>query len=337
MNFRPDNYLEDLYRDIKPRYSFNAVNKSEWETWRQQLKQEFIKALGIPAEKVPLKCEIMEEVRKDGYIRQRITYQVAENLDIPAYLLIPEEKKGRLPAVIACHGHGYGSREIVGINADGTENTGDPGYQKNFAIELAKRGLIVIAPEILGFGDRKLLEDEKNYSSCHRISTYLLMLGTTMAGLRVRDILRTIDLLEARDDVDASRIGCMGISGGGLVCAFSSAIDERIKAAVVSGYANTFKDSVMAMFHCVDNFIPGIINIAEMPDLIGLIAPRALLLESGTEDPIFPISAARSAYSEIKHIYSVLDRSDNIDMDIFEGDHQISGQKAYNWLLEHLK
>lgn len=79
----------------------------------------------------------------------------------------------------------------------------------------------------------------------------------------------------------------MGISGGGLVAAFASALDERIKAAVVSGYVNTFEASIMAIRHCIDNYVPGLLQDAEMPDIVGLIAPRPLLIESGRTTGFF--------------------------------------------------
>ncbi|NLJ40065.1 MAG: dienelactone hydrolase [Clostridiales bacterium] len=252
----------------------------------------------------------------------------------------PKNITTRLPAIIACHGHGYGSKEIVGLNPDGSDNYQDPGYQKNFAVELVKRGFIVIAPDLLGFGDRRLDADKDKAAeenSCHMISTYLLMLGKTMAGHRTYDVLRTIDYLETREDVDVDRIGIMGISGGALVCGFATALDDRIKAVVLSGYTNTFLDSVMSIFHCVDNFIPGIVNHAEMPDLLGLIAPRPLLVESGTEDPIFPIETAKIAYERIKGVYRFLGEEEKIDSDFFEGEHEISGAKAYDWLKRWLK
>ncbi|MDA3847766.1 MAG: hypothetical protein PF505_14705, partial [Vallitaleaceae bacterium] len=147
----------------------------------------------------------------------------------------------------------------------------------------------------------------------------------------VYDIIRTIDYLEGRADVDHERIGCMGISGGGLVCAFASVLDARIKVSVVSGYANTFKDSIMGMAHCIDNFVPGLLEVAEMPDIIGLIAPRPLLIEAGKQDPIFPVKASLKAYSQVRKIYGVLGQENRLDMDLFEGDHQISGRKAYDW------
>ncbi len=335
MRWSADGYLESLYQKRLPAYHFQSQTKEAWEVWRNALKEVLIRDMGgFPTEFPDLNPRVIEEKSLDTHTRQRVVYATDENLDVPAYVLIPKGARGKLPAIVACHGHGYGSREIVGLHPDGSENRGDAGYQKNFALELVEKGYLVIVPELFGFGDRRLEEDVDKplgQSACHRIATYLFMMGKTLAGTRVWDTLRTIDYLQGRRDVDADRIGCMGISGGGLVCAFSSAVDERIRVSVVSGYANTFKDSVMSLHHCVDNFVPGLVNHAEMHDIIGLVAPRPLLIESGTADPIFPIRTARKAYSKVGDIYDLLHSRDKLDMDVFEGAHQIWGVKAYEW------
>jgi dienelactone hydrolase len=341
MNERPDGFLERLYRDSPPEYSFKAENAEEWKQWRQDLRQAFLGDLGIGKEDKPaLDPQLLEETACEGYTRQRVSFTTFTGLDMLAYVLIPSDGRLKHPAVVACHGHGYGSREIVGLLPDGTETQGDPGYQKNFALSLVDKGFLVIVPEILGFGDRRLAEDRNKplgSSSCDRVSSFLLMMGRTMAGMRVAETMRTIDYLESRKDVDGTRIGCMGISGGGLVCSFTAAVDDRIKAAVVSGYANTFHDSVMAMEHCIDNFVPGLVRHAELPDILSLIAPRPLLMESGTEDPIFPIQAFHLAHERIRKAYALLDAEDRVDVDVFIGDHQIGGEKAFPFLVDWLR
>jgi fermentation-respiration switch protein FrsA (DUF1100 family) len=105
---------------------------------------------------------------------------------------------------------------------------------------------------------------------------------------------------------------------------------------VVSGYFNTFRDSIMAVRHCLCNFVPGIVQIAEMVDIAGLVAPRPLLIETGTQDPIFPTGATQQAYKSLQKIYSVFDAVQNLDIDIFEGEHAWSGAKAYDWLAQWL-
>ncbi|MBP1964321.1 alpha/beta hydrolase family protein [Paenibacillus aceris] len=328
----PDNYFKKFYERVTPSESFGASSQEEWSDWNGRLKRRFVELLGgFPTKNSELFPVLLESEVCDTYIRQRIQIQTYPNLYMPVYVLIPKKRKERMGAVIACHGHGYGSKDIVGLTKDGEEKTGETGYQKNFAVELVRRGYVVVAPELLGFGDRKIVDESRESDSCKRLSTFLLAMGQTMAGYRVYETLRCVDYLLTRDDVDADRIGCMGISGGGLVCSFAAAVDDRISAAVVSGYANTFQASILSIHHCIDNYIPGLSLIAEMPDLLGLIAPRPLLIEAGKRDPIFPRHAALEAFEKIQSVYQLLEASENLELDLFDGDHQISGNVAYDW------
>jgi hypothetical protein len=128
----------------------------------------------------------------------------------------------------------------------------------------------------------------------------------------------------------------MGISGGGLVAGFTAALDQRIACAVVSGYANTFADSILSRNHCLDNYIPGILLDAEMPDLLGLIAPRGLFLESGDADHLFGPAAARQALARLQMIYGAAGQDGQVEADFFTGGHEIHGEPAFAWLRKQL-
>ncbi|MFC5449441.1 alpha/beta hydrolase family protein [Paenibacillus aestuarii] len=332
--WNPDQYVKDLFGGVTPSEHFQATTRQEWSAWRERLRTRFVSLLGGPPADSPKLAPVVLESEDCGdYMRQRIQIETYPGLHMPVYVLVPHERGAQTGAVIACHGHGYGSKDIVGLTPDGAKKSGDSGYQKNFAVELARRGYITIAPELLGFGDRRLESDAQAEasSSCHRLSTFLLAMGQTMAGYRVFETLRCIDYLLEREDVDPNRIGCMGISGGGLVCSFAAAIDDRISAAVVSGYTNTFKDSILSIQHCIDNYVPGLSLVAEMPDIIGLIAPKPLLVEAGTRDPIFPVKSTLEAFEQIQRVYQLLGKEDRLALDLFDGDHEISGQVAYDW------
>jgi dienelactone hydrolase len=338
MNGQMDSFLTSLYDQSVRQHRFSATAPEGWAAWQKELRRAFADDLGLaglPMSSDPPLESLLESTDCAGYTRQRVQLTLCAGLSVPVYLLLPDDRHPSGAAVIACHGHGYGSRDIVGLNRDCSAKETDPGYQQDFAVALARRGFVVVAPDLIGFGDLRLQEDAKRpleQSSCQRMACNLLMTGHTLAGLRVWQIQRLLDWLTARPDVDRARIGCMGISGGGLVCAFAAALDERIRAAVVSGYANTFKGSVMAMDHCLDNFIPGVLSHAELPDIIGLIAPRPLLVESGQEDPIFPIASTRQAIDQITAVYQATQSIDRFAYDIFPGAHRIWGETAYPWL-----
>jgi len=332
-----DDYLESLYKSVTPELRFGATTAEEWRTWRDRLRLRFSDLLGrFPAGREALRPKLLERVECDGYVRERVEFTTFDGLRCPAYVLVPNGRAAgeRLPAIAAFHGHGYGSREVVGLSPAGESIADNPTYQKNFGIELVKRGFVVVAPEIFGFGDRRLRDDyaRDKYSSCDRLSKVMLHLGRTMAGHRVHEAIRAVDYVCTREDVDAERIGCMGISGGGLVASFAAALDERIRSTVVSGYVNTFKASILDIDHCIDNYVPGLGEVAEMPDVVSLIAPRALLMEAGTKDDIFPIAAAMEAFERLRGVYELLGVPTNVDCDAFDGEHVISGAKAYDWL-----
>ena len=240
--------------------------------------------------------------------------------------------------MIALHGHGtWGAEAIIWAPADplGIELNQQLNY--DYAGQLAKQGYLVFVPELRGFGKR--LEspeyqegDAQWVSSCYQVGVNALLLGKTLLGLRVYDVMQLIDYIHTRSENLTETLGCVGLSGGGMITLFTTALDTRITSAVVSGYFNTFRDSIMAVRHCLCNFIPGIALVAEMVDIAGLVAPRPLLIETGTQDPIFPTAATQRAYNELKKIYSVFSADQNLDIDVFEAEHAWSGAKAYDWL-----
>lgn len=117
---------------------------------------------------------------------------------------------------------------------------------------------------------------------------------------------------------------------------FSAALDLRIKAAFVSGYLNIFRDSIMAVPHCMDNYVPGILNWAENYDVAGLIAPRPLFSEGGDHDPIFPVDATRESFARVKKIYEIFEAGPRVQQEIFEGPHVFHGVRGLPFLVDAL-
>jgi dienelactone hydrolase len=340
--WKPDAFLEKLYTDT---LNGREQNNETFEVHRAGLRTKLQEALGSFTSDecdIPLDPVLLERIDLGDVIRERVEYTTADGLRVPAYVLIPNNHgSSRLPAVLALHGHGYGSREIVGLLPNGTEDNGLNGIHRHFALQLCRKGMVVIAPEIIGFGDRKLTWDiEQNPdapNSCFPIAATLLMAGKTIAGLRVHEAIRATDFLLTRAEVDPTQIGCMGLSGGGMVASLYAALDERIQATVICGYSNTYKSSILSQRHCLDNYIPGILLHAEMPELIGLIAPRALFIESGTKDHLFPVAEVKEVIQTLEELYTSLGLEDRFASDIFEGGHEISGRLSFDWLEDKLR
>jgi dienelactone hydrolase len=149
--------------------------------------------------------------------------------------------------------------------------------------------------------------------------------------------MRAVDYLATLPVADVSRLGVMGISGGGMHAFFSACIDTRIKAAVISGYFCDWRHSILAMNHCCCNFVPGLLKLGELSDLAALIAPRPLLIEAGNKDDIFPIAPTKRTVKRARGAWEFFGGAENLQTDYFEGTHQISGAKAYDFLAQHLK
>ena len=339
----PDEFFDNLYKSVPKNYFENKKPKEiakNQELVRDTLRQ-CLKIDQIPMKTNRLHARILEEdVDCGAYVRRRVAFEICEGLDCPIYILLPKGEP-RFPTVLALSGHGFGCRDILGMHMDGSKRAAsEQSYQKDFALALVQHGMVVVVPELIGFGDMRLKRDQRSDflgSSCFMMSTRLLMYGLNMAGLRVYQCMRVLDYMQHMNEVDPQRMGCMGISGGGLVSCFLSALDLRIKASVVSGYLNTYHDSIMDINHCIDNFPQDLLAAGEMYDVASLIAPRPLLIEAGTQDPIFPMEATKQAYQYVRHVYSTLGAEERIDADFFDGDHQISGKKAYDFLEKWLR
>ncbi|MFA4015318.1 MAG: hypothetical protein RUDDFDWM_000398 [Candidatus Fervidibacterota bacterium] len=338
-------FTMSLYKRQRRRLSFSATSLDEAIEWQRRLRNRLIKLLGgFPKRKCELNPRKLEKVKLSfintcgdivRYERETVVFQSRDELSVYAYFLLPEGASIPLPCVICLPGHGRGVDDIVGINADGTIRQTYAGYQMDFALQCVEHGYAVLAVEQLGFGhrrDERARSQSPETSSCQPAAGAALLFGETMLGWRVYDVIRAIDYLNMREEIESDRIAVMGISGGGATALFAAAIDERIKVAVVSGYFNTFGDSIMSIPHCIDNYIPSILKFAEMWDIAGLIAPRALFVESGTKDAIFPVEATMRSYERLSKIYSVFNASEKLGLEIFEGEHMFYGKGAFQFL-----
>ena len=330
----------EAYEGGERALAFDAAGRKDPEAWRRELRRRLEDLLGgLPAAAGPLSPEAAERVEFRSYTRETVYFQGRAGGTVIGYVLVPRPLRVPAPAVLCLHGHGRGVDDIVGIREDGKMRSRLGGYQKDFALQCVRRGYVVLAIEQLGFGHRRdatARAARPRSSSCMPSAGAALLLGQTMIGWRAWDAMRAVDYLAGRPEVDAGRLAAMGISGGGATTFFTAALDERLKAAVVSGYFCTFRDSIVSIPHGMDNYVPGILRYAEMYDLAGLIAPRSLFVETGTEDSIFPVEATRYAVGKAREIFRAMGAEDRLGFEVFEGAHQFHGTGAFRFLAEAL-
>ena len=326
-------YTLARYAQTPPRLAFRPEAITEWKI---EARKKLIDLVGLPTgDRVALEPKYEAATVRPGYTRTPVTFATRPGLSCFGYLLIPDDLKAPAPAVICLPGHGRGVDDTVGIGEDGKDRDHDDGYQHDFAVQCVRQGYVTLAIELMGFGHRRDPAARKagqSASSCQTASGAALMLGETMVGWRVWDTIRAIDLLETRPEVDPKRIALMGISGGGTVILYTSAIDERVKVSVLSCSFCTFKDSIYTRAHCIDNFVPGVIREFEAADLTGLIAPRYVFAENGEDDQIFPKDGALAAKQAVTSVYKAAGAEDHFAQTFFEGGHVFNGVEAFKQL-----
>jgi dienelactone hydrolase len=290
-------------------------NLSQFEAWRERCRARLTRLLGRWPDPVPLRLETLEQVACDGYRRDKVIFDSEDTMSVPAYLLVPEGRTGPGPAVLACHGHGPGKALVVGL-----ETTEAPGG--DYAQQLARRGYVVLAPDLRCFGERADWNPPGIYA-CDINLVHATLAGWSPLTQNLFDLTRCLDVLAGHELVDPTRIGMVGLSLGGTMTLFLAAWDARVAAAVVSGYFSSWAESHKVPWNmCGSQVLPHLLGELEHVDLGALVAPRPLLVQTGTEDLIFPVGAANEAVAALRRIYGHLGAGDRLVHDVFEGDHQ---------------
>ncbi len=336
-------WIEYVYEHRPRRLSFDLERGLDLAAWQGTVREALVAAMhGWPEETVPLEPEVTEEHDEGQWVRRRVLFQSEAMMTVPCWLLVPKGIRAgeRRPGIMALHGHGNGKDDVVGLDhGDADRRSNIEAHNYDYARQFAERGYVVLAPDHRNFGERRYASERLGQRDpCNIMMLKAELLGRNMLLCNVWDARRGIDYLQSRPEVDPERIGAVGLSYGGTMTLWLAALDERIRAACVSCYVSRFGAYALAMDNTCGVQTPSCFleYLDEMWELAALIAPRPLLVENGKADAGFPIEDSLTQHAQIARVYEVVGVPERADFDVFDGGHEFSGRKAFDWFARWL-
>jgi dienelactone hydrolase len=286
--------------------------KDDWIKRQKKVRSTLTRIVGKFPEKTPLNARVTGVLQRDGYRVEKLIYESLPGYYVPAALFIPDNLKGKAPAILNAIGHSTASfrRDL---------------YQ-HVIINFVKKGFVVLTYDQIGQGERLQYYDETTGKSKYPSTTehsypgaQCFITGYSPARYFIWDGIRGIDYLLSRSEVDPDRIGMTGLSGGGTSTTFVGAFDDRIVATAptcfVTNYKSLFKsigpqDAEQNIYHLLSAGL-------DHPDFMEVRAPKPTLMVTTTRD-FFSIDGARETFAEAKKAYRAF--GDETLLQMTEGD-----------------
>jgi dienelactone hydrolase len=299
--------------------------RADWARRRKDIlagMQEVMGPLPPPSRKVPLDVKVEQTYETPKFIRKKISYATEKGCRVPAYLFLPKGVRGRVPAVLCPHPTSdIGKGRPAGI--------GGP-YSRHYAVHLAERGYVTLAPDYVGFGEYKWDPYAHGYVSA------------TMKG--IWDHMRAVDLLVGLPEVDPERIAVIGHSLGGHNSMFVAVFDPRIKVIVSSCGFNAFKwykgGDLSGWSH--RGYMPRIPTYGgwrNMPfdfhEVVAALAPRPFFVNAPLRDSNFDYRGVQEAVGAAREVYRLLGAADALQVIHPDCEHDFPDavrDQTYAWL-----
>jgi len=283
--------------------------ESQWRERQEEIRTTLNRIVGPFPERTPLNARVTGVVRKEGYRFEKVVFESMPGFFVTGVLFVPEGVKASAPAILYMCGH----------SASGFRNV----PYMTVILNLVKKGFIVFAVDPIGQGERYQYWDPERQAS--RVGEPTLehsypgaqcfITGSSLARYMIWDGMRAIDYLISRSEVDPSRLGVTGRSGGGTQAAYLGAMDARIRAAAPENYITTFRRLIetRGVQDAEQNFTSGIASAIDLPDLLAARAPRPTLMITTTRD-MFSIQGAREARDEVAKAFKAFGADANFLM-----------------------
>ena len=318
--------------DDRRRKTLAAIrNKDELTQLQEKVRRVIHNGIGAFPERTPLNPRHTGEIAHDDYVIEKIIFESRPEYYVTANLYRPKSTGTPLPAVVQSCGH-Y------------EEGKAAEDYQRA-CIGLAKKGFVALIFDPMGQGERVMFrkpgEKRPGATSEHSLAGRpTLLVGRTLAHYRIWDVMRALDYLETRPDVDKTRLGMLGHSGGGMMTILTAPIEPRIRAAMsccaVTSFYHKTKAHLMAD---PEQIVPGIYpNGVDHPEMIAAVAPRAFLIGAVLKDFV-PLDGTRRTYDETRRIYEMLGEPGRFGKVESDNEHKLDQnlrEACYGWMMKHL-
>lgn len=364
-----------LRNDELPALSFR---KKEWkaaEAWRKVAKAKAMERMAIPNIGTAPKVNLVKKYEYDGLQIEEINWQLPYGRPTEAIVLKPLNVNKKLPAILAFHDHGgnkyFGTKKITRTSDHQLPLMQE--HQKEYyeglawANEIAKKGYVVLVSDAFTFASRRVMlqdvpehlraglhdnEDDSpdDIAACnkwageheHVMAKSLFCSGTTWPGVFFAEDRIALDILSARPDVDANKIGCGGLSGGGLRTAYMAGLDARIKCAVCVGFMSTWKDFALnkSFTHTWMTYVPLLPNELDFPEILGLRVPLPTLVLNDVEDDLYTLDGMKEADKILRDVYTKAGVADHFKCSYYPGPHKFDVKmqaEAFAWFDKWLK
>jgi dienelactone hydrolase len=347
--------------------SYLRAEFGEVAAWKQRARGKLLELLHYAPPPCDPDAAVVERVEADGYVREKVLFNTTPDLRIPAYVLIPKGLTKPSPAIVVLHDHGgfyvWGKEKVVAVgneHASLTEFKRRAYSGRSIASELARRGYVVIAIDMFYWGERRMILDDdpadwrdrpagmpsQRVAEFNRrasqnealVGRTISAAGFTWSGVMFWDDVRTVDYLAKRPEVDPNRIGCVGLSVGGLRSCHLAALDDRIKAAVVVGWMASYpaqlKDHIV---HTIGftKLVPGLMRFLDYPDVAALAMPAALLVINGSRDRLFDLDGVRACFAKLAACYQKAGIAEKVRTRLYDTPHEFNDamqEEAWDWI-----
>lgn len=368
-------WAASLLGDEPPPFSFRRDEWDDVAAWQAAARQRVRERLAAPALGPPPEVAVDSHFSYDDLHVELLSWQPPAGPRAEAIFLKPAGAVGPLPGVLALHDHGgkkyFGKRKIAQTTHQShpmiidhyTEFYGGLAW----ANQLAQRGYAVLVPDAYAFGSRRVrLADVpetisgglayKTLETAASIQAYdrwaaehesimaksLFCAGTTWPGVMLSEDIRALDILCRRDDVDVGRVGCGGLSGGGLRTVLLGGLDPCIQCAVCAGMMTTWRDFLLntAYTHTWMIYIPLLPSELDYPEILGLRTPLPTLVLNNTDDALFTLTEMERADRILQEIYAKAGAADRYQSHFFPGPHKFDlamQSTAFDWFDHWLK